>query len=77
MDFCYKIIFIVLIILIISIIGLLFLGISMITRTSNYECITTDNEIINCKKVWHHQGYMTGVTENNETYTIKSYKEIK
>lgn len=76
MDFYNKIILILIFIFVI-ILGILIWSITLITYTSNYECVTTDNEIINCKKVWHNQGYMTGITENNETYTIKFYKEIK
>lgn len=76
MDFYNKIILILLIIFCV-ILGILIWSITLITYTSNYECVTTDNEIINCKQICHNRGYMTGVTENNETYTIKSYKEIK
>lgn len=51
--------------------------INSLNYESNYICTTIDNEIINCKKIYHHEGYIEGITQDYEVYIIKSYKEVK
>lgn len=69
-----KVDLIILNIIVVMVIVLIFL--LAFLSEGNYECITIDNELIKCKKIYYSDGLITGITENKETYIIKSYKEI-